>query len=165
MQDVPVVKADSGVCVVSSKQVADSFGKVHRDVMRAIKMLDCSDDFRARNFAQSSYTSMQNKELDCYNMTRDGFAFLAMGFTGKEAAKWKEAYIAAFNAMEAEIRRRDESTMALLNRAVALMEDDKEKASAFGKGLATWKTQKREHAENISALVDKAQMVLGLDGE
>ncbi|WXF31053.1 Rha family transcriptional regulator (plasmid) [Pseudomonas aeruginosa] len=33
-------------------------------------------------------------------MTRDGFTFLCIGFTGKEAARWKEAYINAFNKME-----------------------------------------------------------------
>lgn len=38
-------------------------------------------------------------------ITRDGFVFLAMGFTGKEAAQWKEAYIEAFNAMEAALQQ------------------------------------------------------------
>lgn len=38
-------------------------------------------------------------------MTRDGFSFLAMGFTGREAAKWKENFLTAFNAMEGEIKR------------------------------------------------------------
>lgn len=36
-------------------------------------------------------------------MNRDGFVFLCMGFTGKEDAKWKEACIEAFNAMEASL--------------------------------------------------------------
>ncbi len=35
-----------------------------------------------------------------FNITRDGFSFLAMGFTGKKAAEFKERFIAAFNAME-----------------------------------------------------------------
>jgi phage regulator Rha-like protein len=39
-----------------------------------------------------------------YRVTRDGFAILAMGFTGKEAMRWKEAYIRAFNLMEAKLR-------------------------------------------------------------
>jgi phage regulator Rha-like protein len=38
-----------------------------------------------------------------YYVTRDGFAFLAMGFTGKKAAQFKERYIAAFNAMEKKL--------------------------------------------------------------
>ena len=39
-----------------------------------------------------------------YNITRDGVALLAFGFTGKRAAHFKEAYINAFNAMEAKLR-------------------------------------------------------------
>lgn len=163
MQDIQITKSCDGKMTVTSKAIADHFGKNHRDVLRAIRLMECTDDFRARNFALSSYTSPQNKVLDCFDITRDGFAFLAMGFTGKDAAKWKEAYITAFNAMEQELKRRDESSMALLNRAVALMEDDKEKASAFGRGLSEWKKQKQEHTEEIRTLVKKAQLDLGFD--
>ncbi len=35
-----------------------------------------------------------------FEMTKDGFVFLVMGFTGKKAAAFKEAYIAEFNRME-----------------------------------------------------------------
>lgn len=37
-------------------------------------------------------------------MTRDGFTFLAMGFTGERAAQFKEAYISAFNEMENRLK-------------------------------------------------------------
>lgn len=43
------------------------------------------------------------RKLPCYQITRDGFAFLAMGFTGKRAAQFKEAYINAFNQMEKQL--------------------------------------------------------------
>ena len=39
-------------------------------------------------------------------MNRDGFSLLVMGFTGKEAMKWKLAFLEAFNRMEAEIKNR-----------------------------------------------------------
>lgn len=95
---------------VSSRDVADKFEKNHRDVMRSIKMLDCSEDFRARSFALSSYSVETGngtyKEYPEYLMTRDGFTFLAMGFTGAKAARFKEAYIAEFNRMEEELYRR-----------------------------------------------------------
>ena len=38
-------------------------------------------------------------------MDREGFMLLAMGFTGKEALRWKLAFIAAFNRMEAELQK------------------------------------------------------------
>ena len=45
-------------------------------------------------------------------MTRDGFAILAMGFTGAEAMKWKEAFLDAFNKMEAALIERYERALA-----------------------------------------------------
>ena len=54
------------------------------------------------NFQPSSYTTSQGKDLPMYKMTRDGWAILVMGFTGKKAMSFKEKDIAAFNAMEAE---------------------------------------------------------------
>lgn len=85
---------------IDSRDVATVFEKQHKDVMKAIKNLDCSEEFRLRNFAPSSYTNEQNKKQPCYAMTRDGFTFLAMGFTGKKAAQFKEEYIKRFNEME-----------------------------------------------------------------
>jgi hypothetical protein len=38
-----------------------------------------------------------------YDMDRDGFTLLAMGFTGPNALHFKWAYIQAFNRMEAEL--------------------------------------------------------------
>lgn len=66
-----------------------------------IRNLDCSDEFARLNFQHTPYTDPQNGQTyHMYEMTRDGFTFLVMGFTGKDAAHWKENYIAAFNAME-----------------------------------------------------------------
>lgn len=98
-----LVEIQGGQLVVNSLKVAEKFGKAHRDVLKAIRNLDCSEDFILRNFAPSSYTNRQNKTVPCYLLTRDGFSFLCMGFTGKEAAKWKEAYIRAFNQMERQL--------------------------------------------------------------
>ncbi len=98
MTDIEIYE-ENGIQKTNSKNIADVFGKTHRDVVRAIDNLDCSDDFRARNFAQSSYMTSQNKKLKCIEMTRDGFTFLCMGFTGKKSAEFKEAYISEFNRM------------------------------------------------------------------
>ena len=48
----------------------------------------CSEQFRASNFGPSSYLSEQNKELPVYEMTKDGFSFLAMGYTGEKAGQF-----------------------------------------------------------------------------
>lgn len=88
------------VTVVSSLDIAETFGKRHADVLRDVENLECSDEFRERNFALSSYRSVQNREFPLYLITRDGFTLLVMGYTGDKAMKFKEAYIRQFNAME-----------------------------------------------------------------
>lgn len=95
--------------VTSSLMVAEYFGKRHCDVLRSISMLECSTEFNQRNFASVTYQDAKGEQRPMHYLTRDGFTFLAMGFTGKVAAKFKEAYINAFNEME-ELLRKQEST-------------------------------------------------------
>lgn len=143
-----------------SKLVADAFGKIHRDVLRAISSLDCSDEFRVRNFAQSSYVSSQGKTLKSVSMTRDGFCFLAMGFTGKKAGAWKEAFIEAFNAMDDALKNQSTGAMRALSEAVEALESDSARASMHGKALHAWKKIKQNHIEAIFQANKKAQMLL-----
>ncbi len=98
----PSLTVQGDKITASSRDVAKAFGKQHRDVIRAIDLLDCSQEFKLRNFAQLNFT-YRGRTFTYYSMTRDGFSFLCMGFTGKQAASWKEKYIEAFNAMEAEL--------------------------------------------------------------
>lgn len=104
---IDLVEAKNGQAVTSSLVVADYFHKEHGKVLRAINQLECSINFRQANFGLSEYTKKNgnvSKAYPMYYMTRDGFTFLAMGFTGKVAAQFKEAYIAAFNEMEEKLR-------------------------------------------------------------
>jgi len=101
MQDLVVVKNGSVVC--TSLMMAEKFNKEHKNVIQAIRNVECSAEFRELNFKLSYYTSSQNKEMHMYELTRDGFTFVAMGFTGREASEWKEKYINAFNMMEKQI--------------------------------------------------------------
>jgi Rha family phage regulatory protein len=101
----PTLIVIGGQPTTSSIDVARHFGKRHDTVLRAIANLDCSPEFTDRNFAASEYTDTTGRTLPVYQLTRDGFVFLAMGFTGKDAARWKEAYIDAFNKMEAAIAK------------------------------------------------------------
>ncbi len=83
--------------------IAEVFGKKHCDVMRAVQQLDLPEDFGKRNFALSSYHA-GTRDYPMYEMTRDGFTLLAMGFTGKKAMEWKVKFIEAFNAMEQALK-------------------------------------------------------------
>lgn len=87
----------------TSLQVAKSFEKAHKHVLRAIDNLDCSDEFRNKNFMKENIINSRGRQYESYSITRDGFSFLCMGFTGKKAAKWKELFIEAFNMMESKL--------------------------------------------------------------
>lgn len=106
----PDLEIIEGQITTTSQQIAAHFGKRHDTVLRAIRNLECSPEYHARNFAEMvteiEIGSGATRKSPAYRMTRDGFVFLAMGFTGKEAAQWKEAYITAFNKMEQELLAR-----------------------------------------------------------
>lgn len=100
-----IVLNNEGTPVTTSLKVAEVFGKRHDNVIRDIEALECSPEFAALNFEECSYL-VNNRKHPMYQMTRDGWAFLVMGFTGKKAAEFKEAYIQAFNMMEDKLRNR-----------------------------------------------------------
>lgn len=90
---------------VSSVQVAADFGKNHKDVIKAVEKLqkDTSAKNCANLFIESTYPDSYGRPQKCYDLTRDGFCLLVMGFTGKDALEWKLKYIEAFNKMEQHI--------------------------------------------------------------
>jgi Rha family phage regulatory protein len=91
--------------ITDSLTVSEVFGKEHKRVMQDIRDLGCSEEFRQRNFVLSSYLTSQNKEMPMYHMNKKAFTLLAMGYTGKEAMKFKEAYIDQFEKMEEELKK------------------------------------------------------------
>jgi Rha family phage regulatory protein len=98
-----LVIATSGEVVTTSLIVAEKFNKRHDNVMQAISRIECSPGFSRLNFQERDYVDERGKSQPMYEITRDGFVFLAMGFTGKQAATWKESFISAFNAMERQL--------------------------------------------------------------
>lgn len=107
-----LVSLVNGIPTTTSLLVAETFGKNHKDVLRGISILqdNCPKEFGERNFAPSSYVNQQSKQFPMYLLTRDGLTLLVMGYTGKEAIRFKLAYIEAFNAMEQELKNRAESS-------------------------------------------------------
>lgn len=89
-----------GNVTTTSRDVAKFFAKKHHHVLRDIINLDCPPDFIESNFGFNEYKDSIGRKLRMYEMTRDGFTLLAMGFTGQKAMQFKIAYIEAFNSME-----------------------------------------------------------------
>jgi Rha family phage regulatory protein len=88
---------------MTALDVAKYFDKQHKNVLQSIKEVDCSEEFSRLNFQPTSYVDQQGKPRPLYHITKDGFIFLTMGFTGQKAAQIKEAYIRAFNRMSANL--------------------------------------------------------------
>ncbi|WP_337430875.1 Rha family transcriptional regulator [Bilophila sp.] len=113
---------------VTSLQVAEHFGKEHRNVLADIrKILDTDEDgFGALNFQRSSYLSEQNKEMPMYVMSKDGFVLLVMGYTGAEAMRMKKSYIARFNEMEKALQANAPTSLPEALRAYANILEENE---------------------------------------
>ncbi|MFE0769897.1 Rha family transcriptional regulator [Serratia bockelmannii] len=99
----PEIIVSHGQAVTTTRSVSDFFGKRHADVIRRVETIDCSPEFTERNFALSDYQDPTGRTLPMYQITKNGFIFLVMGFTGKKAAQFKEAYITEFDRMESEL--------------------------------------------------------------
>ncbi|OOF79100.1 hypothetical protein BKG96_03290 [Rodentibacter caecimuris] len=96
----PKVFHKETVAMTDSLKVAQYFGKRHDNLLQSIKNLGCSEEFNALNFKAVKYADEKGEKRPMYLMTQDGFTLLAMGFTGKKAMQFKEAYITQFNQMK-----------------------------------------------------------------
>jgi Rha family phage regulatory protein len=95
--------------VVSSRVIAERFGKQHQHVTQSIENLTSENSGVRFMFRKSYYETDRGRSYKEYLMNRDGFSLLVMGFTGKDALEWKVKYIQVFNAMEAFIKERQSS--------------------------------------------------------
>ena len=122
MNDI-VLSTQNGEPVASSRQIAESFEKNHRDVLRAVDGL--KED--VRNFAQMFFETeapdSYGRPQRTYLMNRDGFTLLAMGFTGKAALEWKLKYIQAFNEMEKKLSTPQMPKLSKEMQALFLLDD------------------------------------------
>ena len=124
---------------VTSLQVAEAFGKEHKNVLRDIEAIlpQLSENFVKLNFELYEYpveTGIGTRMAKACLLSKDGFTILTMGYTGKEAMAFKEAYIARFNEMEEALRHTsvpaglpDFTNPAVAARAWA---DERERADA-----------------------------------
>lgn len=129
------------VTVVTSLDVAETFGKRHSDVLRDIDNLECSDRFTERNFALSSYKDLSGKNNRMYLITKDGFTILAMGYTGEKAMRFKEGYIKQFNAMEKALigkMKEREKGIAVRQALTKALQQSKENERMHGHAYSTY---------------------------
>ena len=120
MNELVYLKNDEAVC--DSLQVAEKFGKEHKNVLQSIDNLIAENSAVKIMFKISSYKSGNGQSYRKFYMNRDGFSLLAMGFTGKEALEWKLQYIRAFNQIESFIREKSTQMWVETRRQESLPE-------------------------------------------
>ena len=156
---------NNGQLVVSSRQVAETFGKRHDKLLHEIARMygnycvgeDTPKMVETPLFYKTTYIHEQNGQTyPMYLMNRDGFSLLAMGFTGSKALEWKLKYIQAFNEMEKTIKEQRDSYMIEdpVERALKWAEEQKEKQKAL-KALEEAKPK----VETYDALVSRESYV------
>lgn len=96
---------------ITSLQVAEIFGKRHSNVLRDIRTIlpKLTEGFIKLNLELVEYPVKRGfgtEMVKAYLLSKDGFIMLTMGYIGEKAMKFKEAYIARFNEMEAELAQR-----------------------------------------------------------
>ncbi|WP_368270629.1 Rha family transcriptional regulator [Ligilactobacillus salivarius] len=115
--------------VTTSLILAEAFEKEHSKVIRTIetklKMTEAKNGL-SEMFAESTYTDRSGKQNKMYYLNRDGFTFIAMGFTGRKVDEFKLKYIDAFNKMEEQIRNQ---SLQVLNQST----DDLKRANLLYK--------------------------------
>lgn len=114
---IPSVFIHDGKAVTTSIAIAEYFQKTHDNVLKKIRSIiaECEPEYHVVNFnemfQQVEIANNAVRKTPYYELTRDAFVLIAMGFTGKKALQWKINYINAFNRMEAELTKPKKTTV------------------------------------------------------
>ncbi|EAJ1232606.1 hypothetical protein YY92_08325 [Campylobacter fetus] len=141
-----------------SLQIGDVFEKRHDHILRLIGNLS-DDEFKSANFEATSYLDKKGELRPAYNLTKDGFCLLVMGFTGAKAYKWKVEFIRAFNMMFDELRRL--KSQEQVNQISSLKAIAISKAKHHEYQINGYKSQLVKHNEQIKLL--KAKLTIAED--
>ena len=146
-----VTVASNGV-MTDSRTVAKHFKKRHDNVLQSISKVECSAEFNALNFQAIDYIDSRGRAKREVRMTKNGFMFLVMGFTGREAARIKEAFIAAFDRMAEFIRAQQASAFDAFNRAYQEHLSDKRHVSQSARDMRRWQDVKPVQLQQLARL-------------
>lgn len=158
-----VIQNPQGRDVTTSLIVAQVFGKRNSDVLRDVRNLHCSTEFRERNFALmvkiSELPQGGAQKSEYYEITKDGFSFLVMGYTGDKAGEFKEQFINEFNKREMMLKSDDyilARSQEILHNRLLLAEKQLELAQET---ISTQDTQLKLQAPKVKYVDDVLQSV------
>ena len=150
--------------MTTSLKVAEYFGKRHKDVLKKIRNTtnDCDNpEYTQRNFAPFDFIDKNGEAQPAFNLTRNGFMLLVMGFTGKTALQIKIKYMQAFDWMAEQLHSMQNSYLKQHNDLMLEYMKEKEVASMSGRLLRRWgKEKKPELTNRMQKLQEQSQIQL-----
>ena len=160
MEELVFLKNEQAL--TDSLTVAEMFEKRHDHVLAKVKkLLNESPENSGRCFFKSKYKDNKGEWRKKYLMNRDGFTFLAMGFTGKKADAWKWKYIDAFNVMEKIITEKQTAEWIETRKHGMLIRKDE--TNVIQKLVEYAKEQGSEHANMLYVTYTKlANKMVGI---
>lgn len=148
----------------TSLKVAEYFGKRHKDVLKKIRntISDCDDsEYTQRNFAPFDFIDKNGETQPVFNLTRNGFMLLVMGFTGKAALQIKIKYMQAFDWMAEQLYLMQNSYLKQHNDLMIEYMKEKDVASMSGRLLRRWGREKMPELKNrMEKLKQQSQIEL-----
>lgn len=150
--------------ITTSETVAKVFGKQHKHVMRDIREIleTGDDDFNQSNFGLVEYIDKKGEKRPMFEMTKDGFMLLVMGYKTKKAMAIKISYIKAFNYMAEQMSQSGLTLLEQYYQAIGEHKAEKQFASLCGKGLNQWKDKKPVLEATLRIMENKIQIELPL---
>lgn len=122
MTDI-ILSTQNGEPVASSRQIAENFGKEHKDTLESIRQILAAENSATKSMFYETTFENRGKQYPMYLMNRDVFSLLVMGFTGKAALEWKLKYIQAFNEMEKKLATPQMPKLSKELQALFLLDD------------------------------------------
>lgn len=104
IEGLQVIYEKQGKAVTDSLKIAEMFEKEHGHVLRDIENLTIQNWKVKKCFHKDEYTNSRGRTYPKYYMNKDGFSYLALGFTGAKALDFKISIIEEFNRMEEYIK-------------------------------------------------------------
>lgn len=98
MNELVVLKGDRPI--TTSLKVAEVLDKRHDNVMRDVRNLKISNEFRSLNFEEPDYIDKNGDVRPMFEMTKTGFTFQVLGYSDERSLAFRERYIAAFEELE-----------------------------------------------------------------
>lgn len=160
----PAITICNGLATVLTTNVAGVFQKTHKDVLEAVdNIIQRTPEDRRGNFIPVELERPSNLgkgivKYKAYALTKAGFTFLAMGFTGEKADRFKCAFYDEFTRMEDELSKNLVSRLTGMKdylKAYAIYGQGKAIASQAGKTLSQWSRVKQPTEAQLRIMEDQ----------